>query len=202
MIMSEDLDLFAFGNKVNIQDLNSDLDISDSKWDFIFEYLLKEAPIVYFEGFRLWVEDNDFVKNVDYLSDGILLDKNSHSVLLLKLKPSSILLNRSLLNKMWEYYEYPMLIFLKDDTQENKLIELSNQLPLAKDKITESLKEVFTAHRAGQPDVLWLERSKELTFPWRTERSPRAIEKEASKSWFEKFMNSLGFHWDIKIKRE
>jgi hypothetical protein len=200
--MREDLDLFVKGNGLSIKDLDDDLDISDSKWDFIFEYLLKEATIVYFEGFRLWVEDNDFMKNVDYLSDGILLDKNSHSVLLFKLKPSSILLNRSLLNKMWEYYEYPMLIFLKDGTQESKLIELSNQLPLAKDKITESLNGVFTVRRAGQPDVLWLERSIDLSFPWKTERSPRALEKEANKSWLERFMNSLGFYWDVKIKRE
>ena len=200
--MREDLDLFAFGNQVNIQDLDSDLDISDSKWNFVFEYLLKEAHTVYFEGFRLWVKDNDFLKNVDYLSDEILLDKSSHNVLLFRLKSSSILLNRSLLSKMWEYYEYPMLIFLKDDAHERKLIEISNQLPLAKDKITESLKEVFTARRAGQPDVLWLERSKDLTFPWQTERSPRALEKEAKRSWFEKFMNSLGIYWDVKIQRE
>ena len=200
--MREDLDLFVHKNMLTIQDLNSDLDIGDSKWDFIFEYLLKEAHIVYFEGFRLWVEDNDFLKNVDYLSDGTLLDKNDHNVLLFKLKPSFVLLNRSLLNKMWEYYEYPMLIFLKDDTQEGRLIELSNQLPLAKEKITESLKEVLIARRAGQPDVLWVEKSKDMTFPWQTERSPRALEKEGNRSWFEKFMNSIGFHWDIKIRRK
>lgn len=199
--MREDLDLFVHKNMLTIQDMDSDLDIGDSKWDFVFEYLLKEAHMVYFEGFRLWVEDNDFLKNVDYLSDDILLDKNNHNILLFKLKPSFVLLNRSLLNEMWEYYEYPMLVFLKDDTQENKLIELSNQLPLAKDKITESLNEVLIARRAGQPDVLWLEKSKDMTFPWQTERSPRALEKKVKRSWFEKFMNSLGIHWDVKIKR-
>lgn len=200
--MDENLDLIRFGNRITIKDLNQDLDISDRKWDFVFEYLLSETAIVYFEGFRLWVEDEDFIKNINYLADQVLVNNRDYFIFLCKIKPGFITINRGLLNTMWEYYEYPSLIFLKDENQEQKLVEICNQLPLAKEKITEALNGVFIARRGGHPDVLWVEKSSDVNFPWHTTRSPRAIEREESRSWFTKFLNSLGFYWDIKINRK
>lgn len=205
--MREDLDLFVHENMLTIQDLDNDLDISDSKWDFLFEYLLKEAPEVYFEGWHLdsqYTEEinSNLPANVGYLAEKIFIDKDGHHILLFKVKQSAIMLNRGLLNKVWKCYDYPSLIFMRDTLQEERLIKNNNQKPNRWIKRISILKSVFIAFRSSQYDVLWVEKSSDLTFPWQTERSPRALEKESNKSWFEKFMNSIGFHWHIKIKRE
>jgi hypothetical protein len=205
--MREDLDLFVQGNRLSIKDLDDDLDISDSKWDFIFEYLVKEAPEVYFEGWHLDSQYTDEINsnlltNVEYLAEKVFIDKNGHHILLFKVKLSAIMLNRSLLSRVWLCYDYPSLIFMRDTSEESKLVESSNQMPKRNTKAISILKNAFIAFRSSQYDVLWVEKSNDLVFPWKTERSPRALEKDVNRSWFEKLMNSIGFYWHVKIKRK
>lgn len=118
-----DLDIKIHENQViSIKDLSHDLDISESKWNFIFAYLLKEIEVIYFRGHRSQFIDDDFYETINYLSEEILVDKGyDHFSLLFRLKPTNLVFNRTLLSKLWTYYEYPALIFLKDKAEEQNL---------------------------------------------------------------------------------
>jgi len=141
---------------IAIEDLQNDLNISENKWNFIFDFLLKQSDAVYFKGFRFYFKDEDFTSTINYVADEILAyDGKDYFGLLFRLKPSSLIYNRNLVSKLWEYYEYPTLIFLKDQLEENDLIDAFNNGMV----ITEDLESVYIIYRSFQQNVLWVKSS-------------------------------------------
>lgn len=147
----------------SIKDLNHDLDISEHKWSFVYDSILENVTAVYFDGNRLNYSDNELNSTINYLSEKILIDNNDHWNILLKLKLSSVMFNRKLVSNLWSYYEYPALIFLKDELHENILIKrLENKNMLA--SICDTIDGAYITYQGIEYDVLWLRKSKDMTF--------------------------------------
>ena len=127
-------------NFVSIKDLSSDLNISHTKWSKLFELLTKVFEGFYFLGSRIWSTSDEYDQTLDYLSDEILIDQGKeHSKILFRLKDSSLMYNRKLASHMWDYYEYPSIIFL--GSRENEQI---------------LTKEIVVIYRSFEQDVLWI----------------------------------------------
>ncbi|RKS97846.1 hypothetical protein [Chryseobacterium defluvii] len=200
--MDNSLDLFKYNNElISIKDMNNDLEISQAKWNDIFEYFLTQTSHVYFLGFKRWIENDNLMNTINFISEKILVNiGNDNRIILCKLKSNILIMDRTLINRMFYYYEYPTLIFIKDINQEEALIKYAEKLPLGDTPLTD-LPYLFTASRESQLDVLWLRKSLDMDFPWKTIRSPLALNEEISRPWYKKLLNSIGFNWDIKITK-
>ncbi|MFZ4931104.1 hypothetical protein [Chryseobacterium sp. Mn2064] len=201
--MDSDLDLIRHNEDlISIRDMNNDLDISSTKWDEIFDYFSQNTSYIYFQGFRRWIEDDNLMNTINYISEEILVDKEKdHSIILCRLKSNTLIVNKLLLNKLFYYYEYPTIIFTKGIDQQKNLIKYVNQLPADLFSMFTVMSGIYIASRDSQFDVLWLRKSQNMDFPWETTRSPLALKEEISRPWYKKILNSLGFYWDININR-
>lgn len=195
--LMEELDIIRQNeNLISIMDMVSDLNISDHKWDFIFDYLVERTNTAYFEGFRKWVRDPDNLKIIDTVSEKVLVVKDEGHVILIKLKWSTVMLNRAMLNTLWEMYEYTRLIFLVMEENESKLIPITAHLPGRIAQHT-SLQGIYVVERKSAPDVLWLSKSPDMEFPWETSRSPLVEEREQNRSLLGRLLDF--FRMDVKI---
>jgi len=142
-------------HEISIMDTNHDLDISESKWDFLINCLLEITEHVYFYGLRLDYYDDNLEKNINFLSEEKLFNKHDGFRILFRLKPSYLVVNRAVLKNVWDLYESPSIIFLKDINYQNSL-----QKGLFENiRYIEALKEVggvCILYKSLQPDVLWL----------------------------------------------
>ncbi|REC59079.1 hypothetical protein DRF65_27865 [Chryseobacterium pennae] len=200
--MDKSLDLFRYNEEmISIKDMENDLNISQMKWDDIFKYFLINTSYVYFLGFKRWIEDENFINTMNSISDRILVNiGNDSRIILCKLKVST-LINRSLLNRMFYYYEFPTLVFIKNIEQEQEIINYTEKLPLGDIPLT-NLSYLYIVSKESQPDVLWLRKSSNMDFPWETMRSTLALKEELTRPWYKKLLNSLGFDGDIKINKD
>jgi len=108
---------------INIKE-QSDINISDDKWDFLFKNPIFDNWSIYFNGWRFdCIYENEIDEQlssiIEDVSDLSLIDKGNHVKLLIKLKG----INRNLLNTLWKYYEYPSIIFLKNKSDQDRLID-------------------------------------------------------------------------------
>jgi len=155
-------------NFVSIKDTVHDVDISEGKWDVIFDSLSRNAESIYFYGSRRWVADDDLENLALSLGEEVMIDEDpDHCKLLFRLKPISMMFNRKSLSKIWLYYEYPSIIFLQDKEEEVKLAEILEYDKLYYSDIIEILKGVTLTYQSFEPDVLWLQCSMGLDLPVR-----------------------------------
>ena len=73
-------------NQISIKDLNQDIDISSTKWNSLFNFLLNDADVVYFEGSNSNYDDEDFENNVRHVSESVLLDHHKNYRILFRAK--------------------------------------------------------------------------------------------------------------------
>ena len=111
-------------NRLPIKDLLTDLNISDSKWDFIFDFILKETTCFYFLGERLEYSDNNLSELIISLSETDSNIKSDYRKTFFKLKAANLMISRKQLSELWVYYEYPAIIFLGDNSEESELNQL------------------------------------------------------------------------------
>jgi len=145
-------------NRISIRDLIGDLVISDPKWDFIFEFILKDTESFYFLGERLEYSDNNLKPLIDRLSETIIRVDREYNKIFLKIKPANLVVNRRQLSDLWLYYEYPTIIFLGKSGNEDELIRLCN-MSVTYEEIVGSIEGIYLLHRNFQPNVLWIEKS-------------------------------------------
>jgi hypothetical protein len=155
-------------NYASIQDLSNGLDISDVKWNVIFDALLKDCSVIYFYGFRIDYADSDFENAVLSLAEEFFIDDGApHFRLLFRLNPIAMMFNRKQLSKLWKYYEDPAIIFLQDGNEETKLFETLLDSHYYSDLIRE-VKSIMLVYSGVQQNVLWLESSWGLDLPIRS----------------------------------
>lgn len=137
-----------------------EIDISEPKWNFIFNNSSLENYVMYFIGWHLdFIHSTEIKDNLNSLiinlSEQILIDNADHSKLIFKVKT----LNRKDLNKLWQYYEYPSLVFIKTKLYEVKLVETFNNYSR---KITLN-KGFFHIYKMDpELNVLWIEKSRDI----------------------------------------
>lgn len=163
-MINKSLDIKVYNqNQASIKDVAGELDISNNKWDFLFDFFLKGETAVYFEGFRLDFPDEEFESNLEYLSENILFVEDNFFRILFKVKLSSIALSRGLISKFWNYYDNSSLIFLKNELEEETLIELSEKREYI-NEYCKVIKSAYIIYKSFELDVLWIEKSKEMEF--------------------------------------
>lgn len=98
-------------NEVSIMDLNRNLDVSDVKWDLLINYFFKKSEVTYFYGLRLNYSYPELKKDVEYLSEEELFNEGNSNRVFFRVKSANVILNRTLLSKLWKTYEAPCLVF-------------------------------------------------------------------------------------------
>lgn len=61
--------------EASVRDFDSDIRISDAKWNRLFERLSHLFSAIYFEGDRAWQIDEHFEQTIDLLAEKRLLSK-------------------------------------------------------------------------------------------------------------------------------
>jgi len=150
-------------NFVSIKDLSGDLNISDSKWNNLFELLIKVFEGFYFVGNRIWSNIDEYDQTLGYLSEEILIDQGEdYSEILFRLKDSSLIYNRRLASRMWDYYEYPSFVFLGSKENEQILTQ-GYRSKLLHDDMIERMEEIIVLYRSFEQNVLWIKGDINLT---------------------------------------
>ena len=141
---------------------DNDLNIGESKWDFLFEFLLEHVESIYFWGTKLKDIDDEFDKLVFSLYEDILLDDGDPpNMLLFKVDKSSITSSRDILSLMWNYYEYPTLIFSYYDTNQDQLIEIID-IKYHPEEIASSIKGITLVYPYPMSIVLKIQSSPDM----------------------------------------
>lgn len=151
------LEIHRYGyNYFSIKDLSGDIDITEKRWDILFEMLMEDSACIYFHGIELNYNDENLIKTVKWLNDNVLFDDIDVNNLLFKIKTSSILLSRNLVSTLWNYYWSPSLIFMLDENHEDFLRELIGRHFYVKD-ILEQIEGIKIIYMGAERDVLWLQ---------------------------------------------
>ena len=139
-------------NLASIKDLSSDIDIADTKWNFIFD---QNKKLIFFNGFRLLVDlDDAFLRLINtYASSNLVVKDNYHNVFM-RVEGANILV-RSGIAELWNAYEYPSFIFLDNENQIDEVSEMCiNKFPA--EQITDRFKDITIAYKSFEQNVLWV----------------------------------------------
>ena len=134
--------------------LEGDISINDNRWNFIFDFYNKSSEF-YFLGRRLQFDDPELERDTRFLSEELLISKHQNFELLLKIKPSNLLINRNLLEKFWFYYEYPAIVFVESTVSREALIDLLDR-NRGYDSFVNLNDGVSIIYRSFELDVLWI----------------------------------------------
>lgn len=151
---------------ISLRDCEKDVNLAAHKWDSIFSFLIENTSTVYFNGYRLEYFDSELKSTIDFLADENIYKGRSYSKLIFKVKASSIMLNRGLISKLWERYEYPSLIFLKEELNEYNFSKLCKSK--FHEEILSFFEGIYILYRNIEPNVLWIQKSGEMKFPTNT----------------------------------
>lgn len=141
--------------EISIKDLTHDLDISEMKWDFLINHLLETTAGIYFYGLRLNYFDDDLKANIDFLLEESLFNvNNKFNRILFRIRPESLVIDRRVLKKIWELYESPSILFLKNIENE-EFLAMSLFEDVYYPLLLEKVPGVYILYQEFAPDVLW-----------------------------------------------
>ncbi len=152
-------------NRFSLKDLSGRINLAKSSLDGLFTCIIDDAANVYFIGNRLDFLPPDLEIMVNGLADQQirLSPKQDYSHIAFKVKLSDILVSRSRLNELWECYEYPTLIFVKDKLNSYEFSRLFDA------KYNEDffvfLESFVIVYKSFELDVLWVEKTIDLKLP-------------------------------------
>lgn len=145
--------------KMSLLNKKGTVDISSANLDFLFDRLNQNCSTIYFEGLELNRTDIDIEKDLDYVTeDSIQFGYNQR--ILLKVKQSSLTINRALISEIWKSYEYPSLIFLKNENEEERLIDMFEK-HYTLIEFTNKLNGIYVIYTIW-PAELWIECSYDI----------------------------------------
>lgn len=149
------------GKKASIMDCLHEIDIGEIKWNSLFKYLIDNTDTGYFYGFRVTEVNGELTKIVDLIAEEVFINKD-YNRLLFRVKTANLILNRSLLNRLWLYYESAALIFLMDRNDERIFLEESRKNIFIKDFFN-LLEGYFFLYQGVEDNVLWVESDQDFT---------------------------------------
>jgi len=158
LLHSEIQEYFYNVNSLSIKDFRSDIVIADAKWDFIFKFISKNTESFYFLGEKLEYFDKELNSLINDLAETQINLCNDLHKIFIKLNARNVILNRKRLSDLWNYYEYPAIIFLGKNKDENELTLLCKRA-LTYIEIVGSMNGTYVLHRNFEPNVLWLKKS-------------------------------------------
>jgi hypothetical protein len=140
----------------SILDKDCPVEFSARKLDFLYDRLLEHNPVIFFVGYKLDYRDENFEVIVSSLASGTAVISKGEFSWGLKAKDIYSATNRSMLQSAAKYFEYPTLFFLRDSSNERKLLELIE----SGKKVTEVCKSIeacICTYLSIEHDVLWIE---------------------------------------------
>ncbi|MGY4535640.1 hypothetical protein ACVW0P_000034 [Mucilaginibacter sp. UYNi724] len=152
-----DLELIVHNDSlISIKDTINELDISQSKWGFLFKYFHSNSDSVYFLGHRKQFDDEHFKITIENLSDTIMYADGAKKMfgIFLKLKQLDWSYNRKYISKLWNYYEYPAIIFVKKK-DEDLMIDLIKK-GLFYEDIIDLINDIAILSKRFELYVLWI----------------------------------------------
>jgi hypothetical protein len=166
MIGNHNFDLFEYSdNRISIKDLQGDLDLSNDKWNFIFELILQKTENYYFLGERIEYFDKDFSSLVDETSICLYQLEPDMGKILINLKPATVVINRRKLLKLWMQYEFAAVLFCGQRTEQSELMRLCKGIA-SYEEIAGSIENIYLIHKSHELDVLWLIKSFDMPRIW------------------------------------
>lgn len=151
-------------NKISIRDLDGDIEIRQKKWTFLFEFILKQTSAIYFRGTRLEFMDKDLKSDIALLLDqNVGLFEEDYFRVLFKVKESCVSIGRGMIDNVWDHYEYPCIIFLKEELHPHDFKRLFNARFY--EDIFAIIEGGYLVYKSLEPDVLWVEKTMDMKFP-------------------------------------
>lgn len=151
-------------NKLSLKDSAKFLDISQKKWNAMFDFFLNRTSSIYFRGSRLEFKSPELSRNIDLLVDGnTLLFDEKYVKIAFKVKIGSVLHGRGLIRDLWNHYEYPCIILLKKELNLNEFQRLFSARFY--EDFFDLIIDGYLIYKSFEPDVLWIEKTSDMDFP-------------------------------------
>jgi hypothetical protein len=155
-------------NFCSIKDIDSDIDIRNSKWDGFFD-LIENFNFIYFHGERCLGYNKDLngviaklFKTIEALADNFYI--------LVQVDNCTLAAPRNDLSILWDSYEFSALIFSQEPLDEEVLrLEFRNKISF--DRLLTEFPKILLFYRSFESDVLWIKKtnllpSMTLLFPF------------------------------------
>lgn len=152
-MLNKNLDICKYNNSlISFKDKISNINIANSKWDFIFNI---DKKLVFFNGFRLLENSGSISKTILQYSKNHLEIKDEYHLIFMEIDFSNIIINRNGISELWDLYEYPAFIFL-DNENEIECLKKCCVNNVSFEEIAVSLKDVFIIYKSFELDVVWI----------------------------------------------
>lgn len=156
----DDLDIKIHSNGcISIKDLTHDVDISEAKWDQIFNLASEDAEVIYFSARRSNYINDELSSLINNLSQEALFQQATKlNQILVALKPIAMMFNRRQLAKLWQYYDRPAIVMVKDKSNESIIIEnfIKNRYY---NELLVQIDGIVIYYWGIEPNVLWIQYS-------------------------------------------
>jgi hypothetical protein len=151
-------------NKISVRDLTGDININQSRWNNIFDFILERTSAIYFRGTRLEYMNANSSNNIELLVDqNIQQAEKGYYKVVFKIKNGSIALGRGLISEVWNCYEYPSIISLKEELNSKEFERLYQAKHY--DDIFAFVEGMYLVYKNFESDVLWVEKTMDMEFP-------------------------------------
>jgi len=162
IILKNNLEAYLYNpNRLSIKNVVGEIDLSDSKWDFLFDYVLKTTKNFYFLGDRLEYSDYKLNNCISFLSESNIRGDRDYYKVFFKLRPANLIVNRKRLSELWSYYEYPAIIFIEKDIETSQLMWLFDS-NVTYEEMVGTVSKMYLFHKNFEYNVIWVEQSSDL----------------------------------------
>ena len=101
MQLVNNIEAFVYdNNQMSFKDSIGYINISESKWDFIFNFVVQRTSYFYFLGERIEYFDRDLKEIQGSLSEKDISVDDSYEPIYFRLRPASVIVKRVLLDKL------------------------------------------------------------------------------------------------------
>lgn len=143
-------------NLISIKDLSGDIDIRDLKWSFIFDFLTNKQIKTFFNGHRIWnAVDKNLVDSIDLVALRSPIIKDDLSIVFFEIDAKSFSFFRNRISILWSYYEYPAIIFLENEYDQNELESICSNSYYVNELIVK-IPNLYCIYQSFELDVLWI----------------------------------------------
>lgn len=152
-------------NLISVKDLGGKIDLSASKWDTLFQFLYMNTQVFYFEGRKGIDYGNLLQQTLNYVLEEFEYGKDFEVEVFGRIKDNSIVVSRSNMNNLWNFYDTSAIFFLANKLQESELRNELRNKSVSYVEILEKIQMSYILYRGIEADVLWIAKSNNVPSP-------------------------------------
>lgn len=150
---------------LSVKDETSDvININDSKWNDLFNLYSDKIDNIYFIGYKLFIRNSNHIELIEDMCETLIFNEGFYKVCF-KVKHAFLSINRMQISKLWDYYEYPALIFINDKINVNKFIQIVKG-DFYYNNVVSSLSNSVIFYKSFEENVLWIAKSNDVDFKY------------------------------------